>query len=223
MFRELSFDELKEVYDWVDTFSLSRPKKNIWRDFSDGFLVAEIVAQKHPHLVNVNSIVSTHRPKQKQINWELLEEKTLKKLGMKLPTQLVEGIINAKLHAIESFLYALRERLEEPIAKPQIVIPRDTTLTKPKRAGPQETLPIRNKSAVKAKPAERLLEKREEPKSAKVSSKPGDSEQKQLVEALREELRLKDLKIQELERNLEDKEFVIKELEARLSEQELVE
>ena len=29
-------EELQLVYQWVDTVSLSRPKKNIARDFSDG-------------------------------------------------------------------------------------------------------------------------------------------------------------------------------------------
>lgn len=32
----LSAEELNEVYQWVDQLSLSRPKKNITRDFSDG-------------------------------------------------------------------------------------------------------------------------------------------------------------------------------------------
>jgi hypothetical protein len=29
-------DELSEVYNWVDQVPLSRPKKNITRDFADG-------------------------------------------------------------------------------------------------------------------------------------------------------------------------------------------
>lgn len=28
--------ELEELYTWIDTIPLSRPKKNISRDFSDG-------------------------------------------------------------------------------------------------------------------------------------------------------------------------------------------
>ena len=38
----LSENELNEVYNWVDEIPLSRPKKNISRDFSDGCLVAEV-------------------------------------------------------------------------------------------------------------------------------------------------------------------------------------
>ncbi len=33
---ELSSDQLEEIYKWVDSMQLSRPKKNISRDFADG-------------------------------------------------------------------------------------------------------------------------------------------------------------------------------------------
>ena len=36
-------DDLQRVYQWVDEIPLSRPKRNIARDFSDGVLTAEIV------------------------------------------------------------------------------------------------------------------------------------------------------------------------------------
>lgn len=32
----LSDDDMQQVYNWVDEIPLSRPKKNITRDFSDG-------------------------------------------------------------------------------------------------------------------------------------------------------------------------------------------
>jgi hypothetical protein len=33
---ELAEEEMQLVYNWVDEIPLSRPKKNITRDFSDG-------------------------------------------------------------------------------------------------------------------------------------------------------------------------------------------
>jgi hypothetical protein len=42
----LDDEEILEVYKWVDSFKLSRPKKNFKRDFSDGFLVAEVLFYK---------------------------------------------------------------------------------------------------------------------------------------------------------------------------------
>jgi len=60
---KLSEEEMQLIYNWVDEIPLSRPKRNIARDFSDGgifiyvfkfstlVLVAEIVKHFTPHLV----------------------------------------------------------------------------------------------------------------------------------------------------------------------------
>ena len=37
---DLRDEELQQVYTWVDSLTLSRPKRNIHRDFSDGVLMA---------------------------------------------------------------------------------------------------------------------------------------------------------------------------------------
>lgn len=42
MHGSLSDDDLQRLYAWVDEITLSRPKRNIARDFSDGVLVAEV-------------------------------------------------------------------------------------------------------------------------------------------------------------------------------------
>ena len=34
--KYLDEEELQSVYNWIDEIPLSRPKKNITRDFSDG-------------------------------------------------------------------------------------------------------------------------------------------------------------------------------------------
>ena len=43
---DVSDDELQDLYVWVDDIPLSRPKRNIARDFSDGVLVAEVCADR---------------------------------------------------------------------------------------------------------------------------------------------------------------------------------
>lgn len=72
--KEYKFDddELDEVYSWVDGFRLSREKKNISRDFSDGLLIAEIVKSVDPSLVDLKQLVETLNAKTKQGNWETL-------------------------------------------------------------------------------------------------------------------------------------------------------
>ena len=68
----LSEEELKEVYNWVDEIQLSRPKRNISRDFADGVLVAEIVFAYHPNLVELHNYVGFNSVQQKEYNWKTL-------------------------------------------------------------------------------------------------------------------------------------------------------
>ena len=42
----LSDEDLLVLYEWIDSIPLSREKKNIARDFCDGVLTAEIIAQQ---------------------------------------------------------------------------------------------------------------------------------------------------------------------------------
>ena len=42
-FNQLSEDELDQLFSWVDEIPLSRPKKNMTRDFCDGVLIAEVI------------------------------------------------------------------------------------------------------------------------------------------------------------------------------------
>ena len=43
------------IYEWVDSFNLSKAKKNISRDFSDGLLLAEMLKKYVPQLVDLNN------------------------------------------------------------------------------------------------------------------------------------------------------------------------
>ena len=71
----LTEEELREVYEWVDSFNLSKPKRNIGRDFSDGILLAEILREYYPNLVQIHSYSSVNAKKDKLTNWEFLNSK----------------------------------------------------------------------------------------------------------------------------------------------------
>jgi hypothetical protein len=84
----LSEEELKVVYNWVDTFQLSRPKRNIGRDFSDAVLVAEIISTYFPTLVELHNYPAVNSAQQKEYNWKTLnsthlshQTRSLKRLG----------------------------------------------------------------------------------------------------------------------------------------------
>ena len=74
----LTEDELNEIYQWVDEIQLSRPKKIITRDFSDGVLMAEIVKNYIPKIVDLHNYSSAHSVNQKTYNWNTLNCKIAK-------------------------------------------------------------------------------------------------------------------------------------------------
>lgn len=69
-----SLDEelLDEVYAWIDEIQLSRPKKNISRDFSDALMAAEVIKTYISKLVSLHNYPSAHNVKQKTTNWATL-------------------------------------------------------------------------------------------------------------------------------------------------------
>ena len=63
------------MYVWVDEIPLSRPKKNIARDFADGLLTAEIVAHFQPRMVELHNYSPANGVTQKNYNWNTLNTK----------------------------------------------------------------------------------------------------------------------------------------------------
>lgn len=104
--------ELEELYAWVDSIPLSRPKKNISRDFSDGVLVAEIIHNKFPTLVDLHNYSTANSTDKKLLNWKVLNRKVLSKLNFTLGDDVIGDIIMAKPGVIEKFLMMLRRKLE---------------------------------------------------------------------------------------------------------------
>ena len=73
--QEFTQEDIREVYEWVDTFNLSKIKKNIARDFADGILVFEILKPFYPDFVIINSIVTAHNRTDKKTNWNYIRSK----------------------------------------------------------------------------------------------------------------------------------------------------
>ena len=71
----------------VDSVPLSRSKKNIGRDFSDCLLMAEIVHFFNPKIVSLHNYPSSNAVGKKIANWNTLNMKVLKKIGIHLNKQ----------------------------------------------------------------------------------------------------------------------------------------
>lgn len=69
---ELDEQILQDLYAWIDQIPLSRPKRRIERDFSDGVMVAELVKYYFPNWVELHNYAAANNTQQKMINWGLL-------------------------------------------------------------------------------------------------------------------------------------------------------
>ena len=118
-------EKLQEVYIWVDELPLSRPKKNIHRDFSDGVLIAEVIHHYYPHIVELHNYPASHSVKQKEYNWTTLKQKCFKRMGFPVKKELLANCARAVPGAIEKLLYRLKQKLES-----------GTVSRQPRRMGP---------------------------------------------------------------------------------------
>jgi hypothetical protein len=89
----------------VDSIPLSRPKRNINRDFADGLMMAELIHHYSPKLVSIHNYPAANSLTKKIENWNTLNLKVLKRIGITLSKQQIEDIVAAVPNAIEQLLY----------------------------------------------------------------------------------------------------------------------
>ena len=102
--QENEVNDIMYIYEWVDSIPLSRQKKNIARDFNDAVLLAEMIKFHYPRLVELHNYPSASSTKQKLSNWNTLNNKVLKKLGLKISKEEINNVMNSKPNAIENLL-----------------------------------------------------------------------------------------------------------------------
>ncbi|XP_031159987.1 sperm flagellar protein 1 isoform X2 [Sander lucioperca] len=115
MDRELNEEELQDLYAWIDKISLSRPKRNITRDFSDGVMAAEVVKYFFPKFVDLHNYIPANSTQQKLSNWDLLNRKVFSKLTFHVPEETVKRIVLSTAGVIEPVLNALREKIDKKL------------------------------------------------------------------------------------------------------------
>nr|XP_046258532.1 sperm flagellar protein 1 [Scatophagus argus] len=118
MDRELNEEELQDLYAWIDKIPLSRPKRHITRDFSDGVMAAELVKYFFPKLVDLHNYIPANSTPQKLSNWNLLNRKVFSKLNFHVPEETVRKIVLSTAGVIEPVLRALREKIQKKLEHP---------------------------------------------------------------------------------------------------------
>ncbi|KAK7930792.1 hypothetical protein WMY93_007187 [Mugilogobius chulae] len=118
MDQELSEEELQDLYAWLDKIPLSRPKRHITRDFSDGVMAAEVVKYYFPKLVDLHNYVPANSKPQKLSNWNLLNRKVFSKLNFQVTEDTVEKIVQNTSGAIETVLKIIKEKVDRRPEQP---------------------------------------------------------------------------------------------------------
>lgn len=126
--QPLDEETTKSLLIWIDSIDLSRPKKNINRDFADGVLVAEVIAHYFPQRVEVHNYVPSSSRQGKLTNWATLNRKVLSKFGFSVPQEVIENIISAKVNYVEVFLHGLKRVIETEKSRNEI--PEQTQIEK---------------------------------------------------------------------------------------------
>lgn len=106
-------EELQKLYNWVDEIPLSRPKRNISRDFADGVLFAEIVNHFFPRIIEMHNYSAANSNAQKLYNWNTLNSKVLKKLGYQIHQQDLDDVIKASPGAVERVLLVFQDKIAQ--------------------------------------------------------------------------------------------------------------
>jgi len=115
MLEELDQSKLEMLYSWIDVVPLSRPKKSLTRDFSDGVLVAELVQHFLPKLVDMHNYSPANSSGQKLNNWGVLQRRVFAKLKFAVPEPVVRSVCNCKPGVVEVVLLQLKAKIEEEI------------------------------------------------------------------------------------------------------------
>lgn len=109
----LDEQELESLYAWVDSIPLSRPKRNISRDFSDGVCVAEVIKHFFPNdgLVDLHNYTMANNTQKKKENWYLLNRKVFSKMNFELAEEVIEDLVGCKPGMIEKVLLMLQVKI----------------------------------------------------------------------------------------------------------------
>mmetsp|Transcript_904 Transcript_904/g.2104 ORF Transcript_904/g.2104 Transcript_904/m.2104 type:complete len:241 (+) Transcript_904:344-1066(+) len=107
----LSDEQLQDLYTWVDQVPLTRQKRNIARDFSDGVLFAEVIMHYHPKLIDLHNYSPANGLTQKMYNWETLQKRVFRKLKLTVTKDELQAVAECKPMHVERLLLKLRPKL----------------------------------------------------------------------------------------------------------------
>lgn len=104
--------ELEVVLKWVDGFELSRCRRKLNRDFSDGVLLAEILKVEFPNFIEMHNYSGCFSLQGKLENWDMLNRKVLKKIQVNLKPEEIDKVAKSESNIIEEILFRVMNQIE---------------------------------------------------------------------------------------------------------------
>eukprot|EP00501_MAST-03F_sp_TOSAG23-6_P000600 GSMAST32.ASY1.ANO1.621.1 assembled CDS len=130
----------REILRWIQSLDLAYSVKNVKRDFSNGFLVAEIFSRYDARNVQMHSYDNGISMKARKDNWEMLQ-RYFSKREFDLSEEEVNGLVYSKEGYVVPFLSKVYTYLTQRELKKKPV--RSKKPAPPPFARPTATLAIR--------------------------------------------------------------------------------
>lgn len=90
----------RDVHKWLQSLDLTFPVRNIRRDFSNGYLVAEIFSWYYPQDIQMHSYNNCSGLQGKLGNWSQLQT-FFKRRSIDIPLELIDGTLHCRPDAAE--------------------------------------------------------------------------------------------------------------------------
>ncbi|XP_019546721.3 sperm flagellar protein 1-like [Aedes albopictus] len=109
----LSKEEKSIIKQWLCQFQLSNPIRKVSRDLSDGVLVAELLHQLFPRMVDLHNYTKGFAVARKLDNWETLNRKVLMKLGIFLTPDIIHSVASGNQDTVFDVLLEIMIKAEQ--------------------------------------------------------------------------------------------------------------
>ncbi|KAK9823517.1 hypothetical protein WJX72_003356 [[Myrmecia] bisecta] len=94
----MSTSQPRDLLKWLLSLGLSLPVKNVKRDFSNGFLLGEVLSKYFPHDVQMHMFENVTSIERKRANWHVLS-KFFKRCQWPVEQTLIDSVMNAEPEA----------------------------------------------------------------------------------------------------------------------------